>query len=455
MAKYLAVFLFLSGFAVHRISGQYPGVPVMPSAPKPATFPQYGTFPAPASPRPNVPQPSYGYGASIQEQNARQMQEMQEHQRQQQMQNQRLMQEAVRELESKGLDVVACMTFVRLPDYSSSPGTEYFRNALTEIGKMLTGESPLSLKDAVFLVENAYLGNALSYSDYTNYIREAASLCQAKIKQLGLDPEDPLAQSMVLFHFMTDTFTLKLVGREKTLVHLPMQYDIEGPGGEEDYSKLLVTKLMATNSGQCATLPRLFLILAEATGAEGFLCHAPLHSFIKVRDKEGYWYNLELTSGGIYQDQQYMLHSFTKAEALRNKLYLEPMTLKQTVADMLVELAGAYINRYGVDGFMAECYNTVLQHDPNNIRAYILRNNYYTASAIYVAQRTGVTSREQIADCPSANRMYQLAMKYKEELFAMGFEPMPRELYQDWLKDLIEKKDKPENQRLKLQYIIK
>jgi hypothetical protein len=427
----------------------------MLSAPKPATFPQYGTFPAPASPRPNVPQSVYPSGTSIREQNARQMREIQEHQRQIQINNQRLMQESMNELESQGLNVAACMTFVRLPDFGSEPGAEHFRTAFGEINKMLTGESPLSLKEAVFLVENAYLGNVLSYTDYTNYIREAAGLCRAKMNQLGLDLEDPLAKSMVLFHFMTDTFTLKLAGQEKTLVHLPMRYDFEDPGGEEDYRKLLVTKLMTTNTGQCATLPRLFLILAEATGAEGFLCHAPMHSFVKVRDKEEYWYNLELTSGGIYQDHQYMLHSFTKAEALRNKLYLEPMTLKQTVADMLVELAGAYINRYGVDGFMTECYNTVLQHDPNNVRAHILRNNYYTASAIYVAQRTGVTSKEQMADCPSANRVYQLAMKYKEELFALGFEPMPRELYQDWLKDLIEKKDTPENRQLKLQYIIK
>ena len=105
------------------------------TTPKPATIQPGVVIQGMPVTQPNVYQPSYG--VSIQEQNARIIQEVQQHQ-QQQMEAQRQMQEAVNELESKELDVAACLTFVRRPDYSSLPGTEYFHNALDGIGKMLT-----------------------------------------------------------------------------------------------------------------------------------------------------------------------------------------------------------------------------------------------------------------------------------------------------------------------------
>ena len=428
-------------------AAQFPGVP---SAPKPAIM-QPNVIIQGAQPNTNHSQ-SYGYRTSIQEQNARQMQEYQQMERHRQMMNQQQIQEAINELEPRqGLNMAVCRVGIRLPNYSSRPGTEYFRYAFNEIRKMLTGESPLSLRDATFLVENAYLENTLSYADYVNYIRETVGLCQNKINQLGLNSNEPMVKNMMLFHFMTDTFKLKLPD-EKTLIHYPMQYDREDPGGEDDLTKLFVTKLMATNSGQCSTLPRLFLILAEAMGTEACLSNAPLHSFVKIKDNDGYWYNLELTSGTILHDQHHLLNSFMKAEALRNRIYLEPWTLKQTVADMLVELAGAYIHKYGVDGFMAECYNTILEHHPSNIRAHILQHNYHSANAMYVIQSAGITSKEEIEDCPAANRAYQTAMKYRDSLYAMGYEPMPAELYQVWLDGISREKDA--GNHIKLKYIV-
>ena len=206
--KHFVVFLFLSGGAVPQASGQYPDLPVM-STPRPATI-QSNIIIG----QPSVPYSNFGTPTSVQKQNARIMQEVQQHQRQ----ATNRMQEVVNDLESKGLDKETCLTFVRSPDYSSVAGTEYFRDALDEISRMLTGQQALSLKDATFLIENAYFGNQLSYADYNKYINDAAGLCLAKLKQMGLDTGDPLAKSMVLFHFMTDTFELKLAGKEKTLM---------------------------------------------------------------------------------------------------------------------------------------------------------------------------------------------------------------------------------------------
>ena len=316
---------------------------------------------------------------------------------------------------------------------------------------MLTGETPLSLRDATFLVENAYHENTLSYSDYVNYIRETVELCQAKIKQLGLNANDQMVKNMMLFHFMTDTFKLKL-DNEKTMIHYPMEYDKEDAGGEKDLTKMFVTKLMVTNSGQCSTLPRLYLILAEAVGTEAYLSNVNIHSFVKIKDNDGYWYNLELTSGAVLQDQHHLLHNYLKAEAIRNRIYLEPWTRKQTVGDALTELASAYIRKYGVDGFMAECYYAILQHDPSNIRGLLLRHNYHVTNTMYVIQSAGITSKEEIDDCPAASKAYQAALECKDNLREIGYEPFPPELYQVWLDHVSKEKDA--GNQIKLKYII-
>ena len=430
---------------------QFPGVST-PTAPRPATMQPNVIIQGAQPNQPNVYQPpTYVYETSVHEQNARLMQEQQQHQRQMQI-NQQQVQEAIEAFEPRHANREAVCRFgARLPYFSSDPAAQHFRYALNEIRKMLTGESPLSLRDATFLVENAYFENSLSYADYVNYINEAVTLCKAKIYQLGLDLNDQMVKNMMLFHFMTDTFKLKLP-EGRTLIHYPMEYDKDDPGGEEDITKQFVTKLMATNSGQCSTLPRLFVILAEAMGAETYLSHVNIHSFVKIKDNDGYWYNLELTSGVILQDQHHLLHNHMKAEALRNRIYLEPWTLKQSVGDALTELASAYIRKYGVDGFMVDCFTTILQHDPSNIRGHLLRHNYHNAYAAFLIENAGITSKEEIEDCPAVDRAYQAAMKYRNELNDMGYEPFPPELYQVWFDQI--SKEKFTGNQLKLKYII-
>ena len=47
---------------------------------------------------------------------------------------------------------------------------ECFYQAKTEIEQMLTGEKPLDYERAIFITENAYLGNIISYELYQSII---------------------------------------------------------------------------------------------------------------------------------------------------------------------------------------------------------------------------------------------------------------------------------------------
>jgi|GEM_PF-6378361 len=63
-----------------------------------------------------------------------------------------------------------------------------------------------------------------------------------------------------------------------------MRYDFVDFWGREDTRKVFVTKLLATNSGQCQSLPQLYLILAEELGTTAYLAFSPEHSYIKFQD---------------------------------------------------------------------------------------------------------------------------------------------------------------------------
>ena len=435
-----AFFLLLLIFAFRTVSGQYSGVPVV-ETPKSATF-QPNVIINNSSVKP----PSYNFynPRSIQEQNARQMQEVQQQQRQI---NQMQVQGTINELEPRGINIAVCKSVIPLPDFTSEPETECFHNALSEMGRMLTGEIPISLKDAVFMSENAYFGNRMSYKDYNDKIKETAGFCRAKIRQQGLNPNDNEVLCMTLFHYMTDTFKLKLSGSERTLIHYPIKYDFEDYDGRENISNVFVTKLMAKNSGQCHNMPQFYLIVAEELGAKVHLSTSPKHSFIKFQDNDGYWNNIELTCGAIFNDQHYLGSGFIKAEALRNKIYLEPLTRQQTIAEVTVDLACNYIRKYGYDGFVQQCVDMALKYNPNSSRACMVQANLNTVRAMYVIERAGMPPVERLAECPQAYRLYQKMHQSYKTLEDIGYEEMPNDAYQGWLDNMNKEKMKPEYQQ--------
>ena len=54
-----------------------------------------------------------------------------------------------------------------------------FKNAYAIINDMLTGQEPLSFKKAVFVSENAYYNNTLSYEKFNAYIQYLIKIAEA------------------------------------------------------------------------------------------------------------------------------------------------------------------------------------------------------------------------------------------------------------------------------------
>ena len=80
---------------------------------------------------------------------------------------------------------------------------------------------------------------------------------------------------------------------------------------------MFVQKLLVTGKGQCNSLPKLYLILAEEIGAEAHLALSPNHSYIKFPDDEGNWHNIELTNNMLTTDAFILNSGYVKAEAIQ------------------------------------------------------------------------------------------------------------------------------------------
>lgn len=157
------------------------------------------------------------------------------------------------------------------------------------------------------------------------------------------------------------------------MVRIIFIYDNEDFGGSADLTKLFVSKVMRTHSGQCRGLPMYYKVLAEAIEAEAHITFAPQHLFIRHRDEMGpnKWVNVELTTQSLSREIFYIERFNIGDQAIRNKVYLYPLTDKETVAYLLSEmLVTGYLRKYNdYDDLVWLCVTKSLEHYPQNINA--------------------------------------------------------------------------------------
>lgn len=242
-----------------------------------------------------------------------------------------------------------------LPSYSNIESTKHYRKAFDQLSEL--DEDSFSVKKATFIIENAYFEEKQNYEEFENVVKQTGDFLRAKMDELGYDQNRNLAKNFMLFQFFSDTLEIK----SENLKHLPFNYDFEDYLGIEDWSKMFVSKLLATGKGQCNSLPRLYLILAEEIGAEAFLSLSPNHSYIKFRDEDDNWYNVELTNGMFTAESMILQSGFIKSEALQSGIYMQEMTEKQLLSQLLSDFAQGYARKFGYDPFVKDVVNKALE----------------------------------------------------------------------------------------------
>lgn len=328
-----------------------------------------------------------------------------------------------------------------LPSHRGDTGAGFYEQTYNELNAMLSGQIPLSLKKAVFLVENAYFGNRMHYKSYERSVQNLTKFCRLKMREEDIDPEDHVAVNELLFRFMSDTLTVTDPSTKKKATHYPVHYDFDDFYGKRDWTKMFVTKLMATNFGQCHSMPFLYAILAEELGAEAYLSASPSHLFIKYRDGNAFK-NVELTNGHMTTDAYVLGSGYIKSEAIKSRIYLDTLSPKQAIALMMQDLGKGYYVRYGFDDFVLKCANTGLEYYPNDAYGMAIKSDYYTVLFQYVVSQMQGMAPNQVLSDPKAGRLFDQMQAMYKQMDDAGYTQMPEAAYEDWLQSIDEEKRK-------------
>lgn len=221
----------------------------------------------------------------------------------------------------------------------------------------------------------------------------------------------------------------------KTRTHEPFTYDFNDYKGEFDHRNFFLTKTLATGTGQCNSLTDIYLVLAEALGAEVSLSFAPIHAFVKYHDSKGQMHSYEPTTGRFTTDKWYEENLYVGDNAKKSGIYLSPLSKKQIVAASIVQLAAGYKFKNGIhDGkYINKCADEALKEFPNK--------NLIQAIGLYA--RTTAYQLDELLYKNHVKTMDSTIYKIKgvseliDKLFAceakqdeLGWEPMPEGTYE-------------------------
>lgn len=413
----------------------------LPKTPTPSTFQtislnQY--MPENVIPMPTIPTVTNFGQIGIQQQNQRLIAEA-ERNEQLRRQQQNQMYQDIAEINKSRINYY-------LPSHSNKQGALNFQKTFERLNQ--TDPNNYSVKDLNFMVENAYFEDAMDKDDFDEIITNIGKFLFKKMDELGYDTNSNSAKNFMIFQFFSERLALK-DGTE----HLPFEYDFEDYMGNDDYSKMFVTKLLKTQTGQCHSMPLLYLIMAEELGAEAFLAYSPNHSYIRFLADNGKWFNIELTNG-MFSTSSYILQSgFVKSEALLNKIYMQNLSDKELMAQFYTDLANGYIAKFGYDSFVGNMASKALELYPNSISANMIKANFLTMEFEYVCQQAGINPKDNqdlqnIRYFPKIVEKLNAVNAQYATIDNLGYSHMPAEAYQDWLQSMKKQENMQESQRI-------
>lgn len=325
--------------------------------------------------------------------------------------------------------------------------TAVYRHAFDSINKF--NPNNFSITDAVFIVENAFLDNKILYKDFINALKLRADLVKQILTREHLSPANDLALNYGIQKLYSQSNLYYNPSKHTTANIPPFRYDFNDFQGEQDYTKMFTIKLLTTGAGQCHSMPLLYLMIAEQLKARAWLSLAPQHSFIQFIDTNGNLMNFETSNGNIVSSHWLCGSGYITANAIKEKTYLDTLSQRQLYAQCLGDLLLGYSEKFGYDSFSEQIKQKILQIDPNNMTALMIDAEIKTKIARRKISAVGSPAEDKLFQYPEAYHAYLAMQKAYDKIDALGYQDMPKEMYQKWLQSVEQEKKKQENQTLK------
>ena len=341
--------------------------------------------------------------------------------------------------------------FVDINALEYQKNAQPYIQAYKELTNMFANDTSISLKRAVYLVENASLTQKITYQTYLQAIQTKVQHIRYILKKEKLDVNNSDAVHYAIQKLFSDTLYIPLNTNSRKKIN-PLCYDFKDPFEKKDHTKLLVIKLLLTCKGQCRSLPLLYMILAEEFKIKTYVAYSPEHSFIKFQTTRGTWYNFETTNGRLTTDAFVLGSGFIKAEALKSGIFNQPYTKQQTVANLFVDLANYYQYQFGYDNFQQSCIDQIMKYNPTYIYGKIIQSNYQTALTDLALANECYPNVKDIPSYPHLAKQFEVRNALYDALDNLGFTSMPQEAYQAWLNSLKQNEQKQQSEELQLKF---
>ncbi|TXJ24894.1 MAG: hypothetical protein E6Q24_15210 [Chitinophagaceae bacterium] len=320
--------------------------------------------------------------------------------------------------------------------------SKYYRGAFQQLLDL--NPDSFSIAKAVYIVENAFLENKYSFNEFQSRLQLEAKIIQQQLKADKLNTNDNTALNYGIqkrFRIGGQYYDPK---KKATVTIKPFKYDFQDYMGEKDYRQMFVTKMLITGKGQCHSMPLTYLMIAEQLGAKAWLSLAPEHSFIRFLDTKGNLLNFETTSGGLVSTNWLHQSGYINAAALKNRVYLDTLSQKDLYAQCLGDLLQGYLKKFDYDDFAEAMRQRMLQLNPQNLTALMIEANIKRVIAWNQILAAGKPSERDLPNYPAAYQAYLAMQAAYDKVDGMGFQEMPPEAYQKWLKSIEQEKKKQE-----------
>lgn len=302
-----------------------------------------------------------------------------------------------------------------------------FEKAYDEITDMLNGKQSLSFKRAVFLVENAYFSDSLNYQLFCSKIDIYKTIVLAynnSNKLLDYSYKDSTTENInaSLFKVFSDTIRTQ----DGLILSTPFQYNFDDALGYKKHLNLFVNNLLYNKKGNCRSLPYLYKILTEELGTKSYLALAPMHIYIKQRNKKVGWYNVELTSAQYPNDFYLVSTGYISQQNIICGLYMDTLSLRESVSICLMDLCKAYTSKLGVNAsinFQLQCANKALSIKSNYIDALLIKQRLHKSLWLKHQKENNIVLLNQ-------NKIAYNEINKK--LIQLDYRDVPEETFQKW-----------------------
>jgi hypothetical protein len=320
---------------------------------------------------------------------------------------------------------------IKAKEYRRNAWQKAYENSLQQLLKF--NPDSFSITRAVYLTERAYYDKPFTYEEFEGAVKEWASLTKQILQKEGLNETNNTAVNYAIQKLFSRPNTYYDSIKKKSYPFPQLRYDFDDPFGDKDWRKMFVTKLLETGTGQCHSLPLLYLCIAEQLNTKAYLSLSPNHSFIQYFDQQGNRYSFETTNGNLVSQSWLMQCNYINATALKNKFYLDTLSSRKLYAQCLSDLLLGHLMKIGCNKLSDKIMQKIQAIDTVNIVALMTQANMSTSLYREKANAAGNPPLRDFKHYPALNAAYNVMNVLRQKVDQTGYTQMPIEEYKKWL----------------------